>query len=174
MVLIFNVFFFPWTDGEAELALKEAIRAQIESYFSPANLQQDHFLLSQMNAQMYVPVAVVAQVSRGENTSPVCPSFLPACGSLTTPVSPLWCFCQLPKVVILSMDHRLIMDSLKDSKLVTIGDEGIRPNIKVERTTVVLREIPSDTPHEALKAQLLSWDGCPPVQSLRSDVGDTW
>lgn len=72
------------------------------------------------------------------------------------------------------MDHRLIVESLKDSKLVTVGDDGIRPNIKVERTTIVLREIPSETPHEVLKSQLLSWDGCPPVQSLRSDVGDTW
>ena len=81
---------------------------------------------------------------------------------------------QFPKVQSLTTDQRLIVESLKDSKLVTIGDDGIRPNIKVERTTIVLREIPSDTPVEVLKAELFSWEGCPAIQSIRSDVGDTW
>jgi len=50
---------------EVNQALKDAIRAQVEFYFSPANLTQDNFLLSKMNAQMFVPLHVVAQV-RGD------------------------------------------------------------------------------------------------------------
>lgn len=44
--------------------LLESVRAQIEHYFSKENLTQDQFLVSQMNAQFFVPLRVVADFAR--------------------------------------------------------------------------------------------------------------
>jgi len=44
--------------------LKEAVRKQIEFYFSQENLAKDKFLTSQMDSQMSVHVSVIAQFSR--------------------------------------------------------------------------------------------------------------
>ncbi|GMF49384.1 unnamed protein product [Phytophthora fragariaefolia] len=49
--------------------------------------------------------------------------------------------------------------------------DAIKPNIKSERTTIILREIPSSTKPEDVEA---IFDGCGKVASVRSDVGDTW
>ncbi|KAG2374415.1 hypothetical protein C9374_010699 [Naegleria lovaniensis] len=40
--------------------LKEAISKQVEYYFSRQNLSTDHFLVSQMNHDLFVPVSVIA------------------------------------------------------------------------------------------------------------------
>jgi hypothetical protein len=42
--------------------LNEAIRKQVEYYFSKENLQSDAYLTSQMDASMSVPIAVVMKV----------------------------------------------------------------------------------------------------------------
>lgn len=42
--------------------LLEAVKNQVEYYFSKENLQSDAFLTSQMDAQMTVPIAVVMKV----------------------------------------------------------------------------------------------------------------
>lgn len=44
--------------------LKEAIKRQVEFYFSRANLANDAYLVSQMNSQMYVPVEVIINFSK--------------------------------------------------------------------------------------------------------------
>jgi len=41
-----------------------ALQKQVESYFSRQNLSADHFLVSKMNAQMYVPVSIILQLKR--------------------------------------------------------------------------------------------------------------
>ena len=43
--------------------LIEAVRKQVEYYFSKENLQSDAFLTSQMDANMTVPIAVVMKVN---------------------------------------------------------------------------------------------------------------
>ena len=43
-------------------ALIEAVRKQIEYYFSKENLMNDSFLISQMDANNTVPIAVVMKV----------------------------------------------------------------------------------------------------------------
>jgi hypothetical protein len=44
--------------------LVESLRGQIEHYFSRENLQTDQFLVSQMNAQFFVPLPTVARFPR--------------------------------------------------------------------------------------------------------------
>ena len=44
--------------------LIDAVRKQLEYYFSKENLQNDPYLTSQMDAQMSVPIAVVMRVNR--------------------------------------------------------------------------------------------------------------
>jgi len=45
-------------------ALKDAVRAQMEYYFSPQNLANDSFLVSKMNDERYVPVELIASFER--------------------------------------------------------------------------------------------------------------
>jgi len=44
--------------------LKEAVRTQLEYYFSPQNLANDAFLLSKMNDEHYVPLSLIASFER--------------------------------------------------------------------------------------------------------------
>jgi hypothetical protein len=83
------------------------------------------------------------------------------------------CPCQMPAVEALTKDAGVILEAIRDSSVVTVGEEGIRPNVKVERNTIILREIPAKTPEESLR-KIFSWEGCPPVKNIHSDVGDTW
>lgn len=90
----------------------------MEFYFSRQNLQTDGFLVSQMNAQMCVPVSVIAQFH---------------------------------KIKQLTTDVNLIAESVKESTVCTVTADGIKPNVKQERNTIILREIPSDTPQEKVR-----------------------
>lgn len=58
-------------------------------------------------------------------------------------------------------------------QLVALNDsqDAIKPNIKSERNTIILREIPSATAPADVEA---IFAGCGTVESVRSDVGDTW
>jgi hypothetical protein len=47
---------------QTEKQLIEAVKKQVEYYFSKENLQSDPYLTSQMDAQMQVPIAVVMKV----------------------------------------------------------------------------------------------------------------
>lgn len=51
-------------------------------------------------------------------------------------------------------------------------NDAIKPNIKSERNTIILREIPSATKPEDVEAIFTGCGG--KVESVRSDVGDTW
>lgn len=120
--------------------LKNALKKQVEFYFSKQNLTHDAYLVSQMNSQMYVPLEVITQFS---------------------------------KVRELTDDVNLIIEALAHSKICSFNDDksGIKPNIKTERNTIILREIPSGTSAEEVKG---IFDGCGTVSNVRSDVGDTW
>ncbi|KAG1699748.1 hypothetical protein DVH05_012639 [Phytophthora capsici] len=120
--------------------LKEAIKRQVEFYFSRANLANDAYLVSQMNSQMYVPVEVIVNFS---------------------------------KIKQLTDNTALLVEAVQDSDVCSLNSskDAIKPNIKSERTTIILREIPSSTKPEDVEA---IFEGCGKVASVRSDVGDTW
>jgi la-related protein 4 len=57
---------------------------------------------------------------------------------------------------------------------VTVVDNKIRANIKPPgRSTLILREIPSDAPAEEVK-EIFNFPGAKAVSSIRSEIGDTW
>ena len=45
-----------------EPALLEALKKQVEFYFSKENLANDTYLVSQMNSQHYVPISTILEV----------------------------------------------------------------------------------------------------------------
>ncbi|CAN0114022.1 unnamed protein product, partial [Laminaria digitata] len=122
------------------VAVAVATGEQLEFYFSRQNLQTDGFLVSQMNAQMCVPVSVIAQFH---------------------------------KIQQLTSDPALIVESVKDSAVCVVTPDGLKPTIKQERNTIILREIPSETPQEKIR-EVFTGDGLAPIKAIRSDVGDTW
>ncbi|CAI5733701.1 unnamed protein product [Hyaloperonospora brassicae] len=130
----------PQTQALEGAELKEAIKRQVEFYFSRANLANDAYLVSHMNSQTYVPVDIIISFS---------------------------------KIKQLTSDTALLVEAVEDSTVCSLNSskDAIRPNIKSERTTIILREIPSSTKPEEVEA---IFHGCGKVANVRSDVGDTW
>ena len=120
--------------------LLEAVRKQVEYYFSKENLQNDAYLTSQMDANMTVPLQVVLKFA---------------------------------KMKALTEDESVLRKALETSNL-TVIDDRIKANIKaVGRSTIILREIPSDVTEAEVK-EIFNFDGCKTISSMRSDIGDTW
>ena len=82
---------------------------------------------------------------------------------------------QFKMVKQLTTDRDLLVQIMQRSKLLELSADQskVRPISKAERTTIILRDIASDTPLEELRA-LFESDECAPVLNLRSDIGDTW
>ncbi len=119
----------------------EAVRKQIEYYFSKENLQSDVYLTSQMDAQMSVPISIVMKFA---------------------------------KLKALTQDEATVRKAVEASTTLSIVDNRIKANIKANgRSTIILREIPSDAPEEEVK-EIFNYEGCKPISSIRSDIGDTW
>lgn len=73
----------------------------------------------------------------------------------------------------LTQDEALLRKALERSTI-NIVDDRIKPNIKAAgRSTIILREIPSDTA-EAEVREIFAFEGCKQIISMRSDIGDTW
>lgn len=82
---------------------------------------------------------------------------------------------QAPDILEITRDTALIRRVLFTSKAVVITDDGVRPNVRPEQTTLILRDIPSDTPSEKVAEIFATCPvPCPNVISLRSETNDTW
>lgn len=120
--------------------LLDAVRNQVEYYFSKENLQSDAYLTSQMDANLTVPINVVMKFA---------------------------------KMKALTEDESVLRKALETSSLTVINDR-IKANIKAAgRSTIILREIPSDAAEDEVK-EIFNFEGCKPITSMRSDIGDTW
>lgn len=126
-------------EGEA---LKDALKKQLDYYFSKENLVSDKYLLSQMNTDMFVPINVIAGF-------------------------------KMIKALTANFDD--VVNALKELKTVNLDETEsmVRPNIRAHRNTIIIRDIPSTTPVEEVKAIFVS-DKCGKVLDIHGDVGDNW
>lgn len=77
------------------------------------------------------------------------------------------------KLKALTKDESVVRKALEDSSL-TIVDNRIKANIKaVNRSTIILRDIPTETPEEEVR-EIFNYEGCKNIVSIRGDIGDTW
>mmetsp|Transcript_21697 Transcript_21697/g.29870 ORF Transcript_21697/g.29870 Transcript_21697/m.29870 type:complete len:941 (-) Transcript_21697:1222-4044(-) len=123
--------------------LLDAVRKQVEYYFSKENLASDSYLVSQMDSSMSVPISVIMK---------------------------------FPKMKSLTQDEAIIRQALETStSLVSVVENNkLKANLKSSgRSTIILREIPSDTPIEEVK-EIFNYDGCKQISSIRSEIGDSW
>lgn len=124
----------------------EKVKKQIEYYFSAENLINDTFLASQMDSEKSVPISTVMNFS---------------------------------KLKALTEDEEIIRRSLDTSIIVSVFDNRIRLNSDItskqvgQRSTIILREITSDVSEDEIK-EIFNYEGCKAIQSLRSDIENTW
>ena len=98
--------------------LKQMLQHQLEYYFSRENLAHDSYLMSQMDADQFVPIAIIAN------------------------------FNQIKK---LTSDIKLVTMVLRESPNVQVDNEGMKVRPNHTRCTVILREIPDNTPPEEVR-----------------------
>ena len=73
----------------------------------------------------------------------------------------------------LTNDEAILREALVGSSLIIV-DNRIKANLKLGgRSTIILREIPSDAPIEEVK-EIFNFDGCKPISSFKSEIGDSW
>lgn len=90
---------------------------------------------------------------------------------MTVPIAVVMKFA---KMKALTQDEAVLRQALENCTLATVVDNKIKANIKsVGRSTIILREIPSDTPVEEVR-EIFNFEGCKPIGTIRSDIGDSW
>ena len=89
-------------------------RRIVENAFERDNLSNNHHLVSKMNSQMFVPLSVVLEMESVRELS----------------VS----------------DEDILKKAMEGSKMCVLDASGdmIKPSFKVERNTIILREVPAD------------------------------
>lgn len=78
------------------------------------------------------------------------------------------------KLKALTQDESIVRKALEESNVVNVLDNKIKANIKSNtRSTIILREIPSDAPREEVE-EIFKYDGSKQIKEIRSEIGDTW
>lgn len=91
--------------------------------------------------------------------------------SMSVPINVVMKFA---KMKALTQDEAVVRAALAESTVVSIMDNRIKANIKASgRSTIILRDIPSDAPEEEVR-EIFNYPGCKSINSIRSDIGDTW
>jgi len=78
-----------------------------------------------------------------------------------------------PKVKNLTTDRDLLVKAMRQSPSLQLDEESkmVRPRLKTERTTLILRDI--DGTADEVKG-IFDFEGCGKINSIRADVGSTW
>ena len=126
--------------------LLRKLQLQVEFYFSPQNLKNDPYLVSQMNAEKYVPIRLITS--------------FPKIAAMTTEQS----------VVAQAVSNSLVC-SVDASGTMIKPIATAMPT--VERNTIILRDLKNST-EEDIQQLFQSNESCGTIVSLRSDIGDTW
>eukprot|EP00604_Paraphysomonas_vestita_P001570 CAMPEP_0174821964 /NCGR_PEP_ID=MMETSP1107-20130205/11757_1 /TAXON_ID=36770 /ORGANISM="Paraphysomonas vestita, Strain GFlagA" /LENGTH=724 /DNA_ID=CAMNT_0016039671 /DNA_START=13 /DNA_END=2184 /DNA_ORIENTATION=- len=85
---------------------------------------------------------------------------------------PLATVMGFPKIMHLTRDTQLVIKSLESSNVVALVDGKIKPKGS-GRSTIILREIPSDSSEESIR-EIFNYPGAKPISSIKSEIGDTW
>ncbi len=72
----------------------------------------------------------------------------------------------------LTQSEAVVAKALESSLIVSLVEGRLRAKAG-GRSTIILREIPSDAAEEEVR-EIFNYPGCKPVGSIRSDIGDTW
>ncbi|RLN89429.1 hypothetical protein BBJ28_00001223 [Nothophytophthora sp. Chile5] len=153
--------------------LKEAIKRQVEFYFSPGNLTNDAYLVSQMNSQMYAGNGLLCCVGDCKSAESILTHGWTNGLARACRYVPVEIIINFSKIKQLTDNTDLLIEAIRGSTVCSLNatNDAIKPNIKSERTTIILREIPSATQPADVEA---IFEGCGKVVNVRSDVGDTW
>jgi hypothetical protein len=65
-----------------------------------------------------------------------------------------------------------VIKSLESSSVVVLVDGKIKPKGS-GRSTIILREIPSESSEESIR-EIFNYPGARAISSIRSEIGDTW
>lgn len=91
---------------------------------------------------------------------------------MSVPISVVMKFAKLKALT--QGDEAILRKAVEASTTLSILDNRIKAIIKSNgRSTIILREIPSDAPEEEVK-EIFNYEGCKTISSIRSDIGDTW
>ncbi|XP_076459167.1 uncharacterized protein LOC143292601 isoform X2 [Babylonia areolata] len=120
--------------------LRKQLLSQLEYYFSRDNLEQDHYLQSQMDDDQYVNITTIANFNQ---------------------------------VVKLTRDYDLIVEVLRSSSHVQVDATGTKVRPKYNRSVLMLREIPQDTPRSEVEA-IFQHEKCPKVVSCEFAHNGYW
>jgi la-related protein 4 len=120
--------------------LDDALVKQVDYYFSRQNLANDAYLVSQMDADMWVPINVIAGFKK--------------VGMLTK-----------------DADHIARVMSKSPNVVVDLQKNLIKPSWKLQRNTIILREMPADTTAEEIRALFGEKFA---IVDVHSDVGNSW
>jgi la-related protein 4 len=73
------------------------------------------------------------------------------------------------------VDLEVLVKTLRKSTLLSVNDNGtmVKPSFKIQRNTLILRDIPSSTKVEEVQG-IFQGEGCPTTTGIRPDIGDCW
>lgn len=76
----------------------------------------------------------------------------------------------------LSSDRDIIVKAIEASPKLKLGNNKLFVSPIYERKTLILREIPTDTPRAEINKIIASPPGwtCPPIVDIHSDIGNNW
>jgi len=86
---------------------------------------------------------------------------------------PIEAVAEAPEVKGITTDLDIVRRALDTSNSVIVIDECVRPNIKAEQHTIILRDVDSNvTEVDVLK--VFADVACPPVVGCKSEMNSTW
>eukprot|EP00301_Raphidiophrys_heterophryoidea_P004812 c12066_g1_i1.p1 GENE.c12066_g1_i1~~c12066_g1_i1.p1 ORF type:complete len:494 (-),score=83.47 c12066_g1_i1:323-1804(-) len=123
--------------------VEQAISKKVLFWLSRDNLQTDTYLVSHMNADMWVDIEVLTHFKG---------------------------------LKALHADAPLVARVMRGSDRVVVSEDGkmIKPNFKLERKTLILRDIPSDTDQKEVEEIFLHLTGDNKPTEIKSEVGNNW
>lgn len=120
------------------------LKTQLEWYFSPQNLSRDQYLKSKMSSEGYVPISVIAEFKRVKD---------------------------------LTKDLQFLTQQMRECRGLFVDESGqnVRASQpkKAQRTTLMLRDIPNDTPVEQIK-EIFNFPECGEIVNYKPQYGDNW